>query len=141
MTTTVSLAVARELAAAGSVRETVLIGQRGGYAVAFKVGMGERVLATKTGQPRLFGGVPAAARVLHDLGIARYLVDATGLSEGDLMRRRRPDRAVALKQTHEDAAYVAFLAERAEVGRRDPERYSNAQVEADMAAILAEYGA
>lgn len=140
MPQTVKLATARELAAAGSVRDTLLVGQRGGYAVLFKVGQGKRTLATKEGSPRLFSGVDAAARVLRDIGIARYQVDATGLAEGDVTRRRRPDRAAALRQTHEDAAYLVFLQERAEAGRRDPVRYTDNQVNDRMREIRAGRG-
>jgi hypothetical protein len=46
-----------------------------------------------------------------------------------------------LKQPDEGAAYLAFLVERAETGRRDPVRHSHEDVEADMEAILAEYDA
>lgn len=137
MTENVKLSTARELAAAGSVRETVLVGQRGGYAVLFKVGMGERALATKQGDTRLFGGVDAAARVLREIGIARYHVDATGLAEGDLLSRRRarPDRGEALRRTHRNAAFVADLVERAEAGRKDPVRLSSAEVNERMRAL------
>lgn len=140
MPQTVKLATARELAAAGSVRDTVLVGQRDGYAVLFKLGAGERVLATKEGSTRLFSGVDAAARVLRELGIARFQVDATGLTEGD-PGRRRPDRSAALRRTHHDAAYLAFLQERAELGRRDQARHSSEDVEAALEAILGESGA
>ncbi|WP_411832948.1 hypothetical protein [Pseudoxanthomonas mexicana] len=140
MPQTVKLATARELAAAGSVRETLLIGQCGGYTVRFKVGTGERVLATKEGSQRLFTGIDAAARVLRDIGIARYQVDASGLSPNVANPRRRPDRAAALRQTHEDAAYLAFLQGRAEAGRRDPVRYTDEQVNERMKALRAGRG-
>lgn len=141
MPQTVKLATARELAAAGSVRDTVLVGQRGGYAVLFKVGMGERALATKEGLPRLFAGVDAAARVLRKIGIARYQVDASSLAEGDLIRRHRPDRAAALKRTHEDAAYVDFLQKRAAAGRQDPVRYTHEEANDRMRMLRADRSA
>lgn len=135
MSDPVQLATARELAAAGSVRDTLLVGQRGGYAVRFKIGAGERTLVTKSGSPRLFTGIDAAARVLGGLGIARYRVDSSGLAEEDLPRRRRPDRAVALKRTHENAAYLEFLQQRAEAGRRDTVRYTDEQVNERMRTL------
>lgn len=63
--------------------------------------------------------------------------------QGFLMRKfstteRTP---TALKHTHEEAAYLAFLAERADAGRRDPVRHSCEDVEAHMEAVLAEHGA
>ncbi len=142
MSQTVQLATARELASTGSVRDTLLVGQRGGYAVLFKIGVGQqRALVTKEGAPRLFAGIDAADSVLRDIGITRYKVDASGLAEDGVMRRRRPDRAAALKQTHDAAAYLTFLVERADAGRRDPVRHSSEDVEAEMEAILAEHGA
>lgn len=135
--TQIQLATARELAAAGSIRETVLIGQVGGYSVRFKVGMGERVLATKRGEPRLFGGVDVAARVLRGIGIARFEVDASRVAEDDLLTRRRtrPDRREALRKAHRDAAYLEDLEGRAESGRKDPVRLSHEQVNESMLAL------
>ncbi|MET7140100.1 hypothetical protein M3S04_03950 [Xanthomonas sp. PPL139] len=128
MSNTVKLATARELAAAGSVRDTVLVGKEGGYVVLFKIGMQERTLATKDGAPRLFSGLDAAVRVLRgQLGIAHYHVDASGFAIGEATRRRRPDRAAALKRTYADAAYLSHLQERADAGRRDPVRFTNDQ--------------
>ena len=86
--------------------------------VLFKVGdVQQGALAPKEGSPRLFAGVDAAARVLRGIGITRYQVDASALTDGDLLRQRRPDRAAALKQTQDDAAYLAFFVERADAGR------------------------
>lgn len=114
MAATVKLATARELVEAGSVRSASIIGQAGGYAVLLKVGMQERALSTKTGQPRLFTGLDAAARVLRDsLGVARFDVDASGYSASDLSRRRRPDRTAALRELHAAAEHDAWF--RAEV--------------------------
>ncbi len=121
MAQTVQLATARELAAAGSVRDTVLVGQPGGYAVMFKVGMAERALATKAGATRLFAGLDAAVRVLrNELGISHYQVDASGYSDDPENRRRRPDRTAALKRAREDAAYTEFLRQGIQEARADP---------------------
>ena len=120
MTRTVQLATARELAAAGSVRDTVLVGQPGGYSVLFKVGVAERALATKTGVTRVFSGLDAAARVLrNELGIHHYQVDASGY-DAATERRRRPDRSAAFKQAHEDAAFAEFLREGTQTAVDDP---------------------
>ncbi len=135
---TVQLATAKELVSTGSVLDTVLLGQSGGYSVLFKLGGSERALATKTGLLRLFTGVDAAARVLRSIGIARYVVDASALDETGVTRRRRPDRTAALKQTHHDAAYMAFLQERAAAGRRDDVRYSHDAVNERMRKLRTE---
>lgn len=106
MAATVKLSTARELVEAGSVRQASIIGQAGGYAVLLRVGMQERALATKGGAPRLFAGLDAAARVLRDtLGVARFEVDASGYHAADVLRRRRPDRAAALRELHQAKAY------------------------------------
>ncbi|AOY69557.1 hypothetical protein BHE83_23525 (plasmid) [Xanthomonas euvesicatoria pv. vesicatoria str. 85-10] len=106
MPETIKLDTARELAVAGSIRDTVLLGQRGGFLIIFRMGMSERVLATKYGVPRLFSGLDAAAKVLREISITRFQVDASDLVKDDSTRRRRPDRAAALKQTYRDAALV-----------------------------------
>lgn len=121
MAQTLQLATARELAAAGSVRDTVLVGQPGGYSVMFKVGATERALATKAGATRLFAGLDAAVRVLRsELGISHYQVDASGYSDDPEKRRRRPDRTAALKQAREDAAYTEYLRQGIQEARADP---------------------
>lgn len=136
MNASVQLATARQLQESGSVQATTVAGQRGGYAVRFTVANGERVLATKAGHTRLFSGVDAAAKVLRTLGIARYTVDASALAPAD-SPRQRPDRAKAMKQTHEDAAYLAFLVECAELGRADPVRYTNEEAKQYMRQVRA----
>lgn len=140
MVTTVQLATARELAAAGSVQDTVLVGKTGGYAVLFKLGIGERALATKAGATRLFSGLDAAVRVLRrELGITHYQVDTSGYFEREVPRTR-PDRAEALKQNHEDAAYTEFL--RRETARALADTrpsLSSEEAEAHMYAIKAKH--
>lgn len=76
MTTVIKLATARELIDAGSVRNAGLIGQPGGYAVLLRYGMQERVIGTKAGTPRIFSRLEAAAKLLRELGIVRFDVDA-----------------------------------------------------------------
>ncbi|CEE16381.1 hypothetical protein [Xanthomonas citri] len=109
MPDTIKLDTARELAVAGSIRDAVLLGQRGGFLIIFRMGMSKRVLATKYGVPRLFSGLDAAAKVLREISIIRFQVDASGLIKDDSTRRRRPDRSAALKQAHQAAAEVASL--------------------------------
>jgi hypothetical protein len=74
---TVKHAVAKALVAAGSVRGATVIGQPGGWAIVLRVGIGERVLAAKRGGVRMFATLDAAARLLRELGIVRFEVDAT----------------------------------------------------------------
>jgi hypothetical protein len=70
-------AVAKALVAAGSVRGATVIGQPGGWAIVLRVGIGERVIAAKRGGVRMFATLDAAQRLLRELGIVRFEVDAT----------------------------------------------------------------
>ncbi|MDZ4116952.1 MAG: hypothetical protein U1C54_13185, partial [Xanthomonadaceae bacterium] len=64
-----------------------MLGQHGGYAIVLRVGMSDRVLATKSGAPRLFAQLDRAARLLRDeLGIARFAVDAANYAPGNVVR-------------------------------------------------------
>lgn len=71
----IKLDTLRELAAAGAVRATSIIGKKGGYAVVAKLGLQERSLATQRGVVRMFGTADAALRVLRDVGITCAQVD------------------------------------------------------------------
>lgn len=82
---TVKMAVARALVAAGSVRAASVVGQPGGWAVVLRVGVAERVLEARSGQVRLFVTLDAAARLLRELGIVRFDVDAANYSPAGLL--------------------------------------------------------
>lgn len=107
VTAAIKLAVARELAEAGSVRAASLTGEQGGYRLTLRTDASERVLATKDGQPRLFPRLEAAAKLLRELGIQRFEVDASNHVAAEA--RRRPDRAEAMRVKEADARYAAFL--------------------------------
>ncbi|MHB1618260.1 MAG: hypothetical protein ACYCOY_13940 [Metallibacterium sp.] len=106
---TVKLATLRELVDAGTVRRVTLVGQTGGFAVLARYGMHERTLAAKTGAPRLFASIDSAARELRTVGIAAFEVDTANYAPSDLLRRRRPDRAAALKAVHQAAEHDAWF--------------------------------
>lgn len=106
---TVKLAILRELVDAGTVRRVTLVGQTGGFAVIARYGMQERTLAAKTGTPRLFASIDSAARELRTVGIAAFEVDAANFAPSDLLRRRRPDRAEAMKAMHRAAEHDAWF--------------------------------
>lgn len=84
--TPLRFALARELVQAGAVRDALLLGQNGGYALVLRVGQQERVLAGGKGQPRLFASADTAVNVLRELGMTRCTVDGTHLMRGDLLR-------------------------------------------------------
>lgn len=108
---TVKLAILRELVDAGTVCRVTLVGQTGGFAVIARYGMQERTLAAKTGTPRLFASIDSAARELRTIGIAAFEVDAANFAPSDLLRRRRPDRAEAMKAMYRAAEHNAWFRE------------------------------
>jgi hypothetical protein len=144
---TVRIGTARELVEAGSLRQAAIVGQAGGYAVLLRVGAQERALATKNGEPRLFAGIDAAARLLRDqLGVARFEVDATHFSPTDLLRRRRPDRAKAMRELYDAAEHDRWFrgeVEQALAEADDPatEWVDNDQVKAQSAEHRARWRA
>ncbi|MEN5266248.1 hypothetical protein [Stenotrophomonas sp. TWI587] len=141
MVDTIKLATARELAAAGSLRDTTVTAEPGGYVVTFALENSDRALATKDGTTRLFSGVQAAARVLAQLGITRYRVDATAIAGAEPSRRLRPDRSRALKQLHEDSAYLERIREAVAEARADSRpALSRTDAHLHMAALKARLG-
>lgn len=79
---TVKIATARALVAAGAVRAASLIGQPGGWAIVLRVGVVEQVIEAKRGGVRLLRTLDAAARVLDELGLRRFDVDASNFAAG-----------------------------------------------------------
>jgi hypothetical protein len=88
----------KELIASGSVRRTVLIGQRGGFGVVVSYGEVERQLCGARGSVRLFASLDTAVPYLKKLGLSKFEVDAATFEPGRL-RKARPDRAEALRHT------------------------------------------
>lgn len=117
---TVKRATLRELVDAGTLRRVTIVGQHGGYAVLARYGMQERTLAAKSGAPRLFASIDTAARELRALGVATFDVDAANYEPADLLRRRRPDRAAALRAVHQAAEYDAWFRAQVQQALDDP---------------------
>ncbi|HLP70630.1 MAG TPA: hypothetical protein VK181_24250 [Rhizobium sp.] len=93
-----------ELVAAGAVRTAHVVGQSGGWSLRVKYGAAERALAAqRSRQVRIFRRMETLVSYLQDLGIERFDVDATAYeAEGG---KSRPDRAEAMRRTHEAAAH------------------------------------
>ena len=113
MYSTVKLPTARELVAAGGVRQVTLLGQPGGFAVLLNLGMSEKALATKDGTPRMFPRLEAAARVVDELGVREFVVDARKFSAPPPRRRadvaqRMAERAARLQAVEAFEAEVAI---------------------------------
>jgi hypothetical protein len=73
----ITAAMLKELAAAGTVREVILIPVGAGFAAKAKVGMIERVVRPAHGsqRPRIFKTIDAGAKFARELGIARITVE------------------------------------------------------------------
>ena len=106
------------LVEAGVVRAAHVIGQAGGWALSVKYGMAERFLAAqRTGKLRLFRRLETAMAYLKGLGIHHFDVDASGYDAAEAKaRRKRPDRAEALKRAHEAAAHDQWFREEVRKG-------------------------
>ena len=109
------------LVEAGAVRGAHIVGQDGGWAVMVRYGTHERPLAAqRSRQVRLFRKFETLVGYLRELGISQFDVDATGYDADTLKTARRPDRAEALKRTHEAAAYDAWFREQVQASIDDP---------------------
>lgn len=88
----------RVLVEANSVQSALIIGQRGGFAVAVRCGAIDRFLVSSRSGVRLFPNLTNLAVFLRRLGISRFEVDTMNYEPGRV-RPPRPDRAEALKGT------------------------------------------
>src|ERR1700686_3132205 len=97
-TATIREPVLRELVQASAVVGATVTGQDKGFSVSVRLGNGERTLATTRGAIRLFASLDTAGSFIRDVGLPRFDVDMTHHDPGRL-RKARPDRAEALRQT------------------------------------------
>ncbi len=97
MLETIKETTLRELVKANSLSSVCLVGRSGGYAVQVKYGSSESVLTTARSEVRLFS-LENAGKYLREIGLPRFKVDATKYEPG-LLRKARPDRAAALRNT------------------------------------------
>jgi hypothetical protein len=95
---TIKEQLVRELVeATGNVRATA-VGAQGGFALHFQFGDSDKTLVNSRGSIRLFASLNTAGGVVQSVGIPHFEVDMTFYEPGRL-RRARPDRAEALRQT------------------------------------------
>ena len=106
--------------ALGAVQSVEIQPQGAQFAVKFLTLKGDAVLvqARKT-QPRLFGTVDSALKVLHKLGVRRIVLDHLEQwhPEAESARRTRPDRAAALSRA---AEYDRWIQAKVQASRDDP---------------------
>jgi hypothetical protein len=101
-------ATLRELVRAKSINSACLVGQFGGYVVKVRYGASERLLATTRSEVRLFT-LENAGKFLRTIGLPRFEVDATTYEPG-LLRKARPDRAEALRNTRTVMRQASLIA-------------------------------
>lgn len=109
-TETIDHTTLSKLAEAGVVRSAHVVGQAGGWGVLVKYGMTERALAAQRSQQvRIFRKLETLVNYLKGVGIARFDVDAVNYDADSVTVQKRPDRAIAMKNAHEAAAYDKWL--------------------------------
>lgn len=108
-----------KLVEAGAVRAAHVTGRAGGWGIMVKHGRVERPLAAQRGKARLFARLDTVVAYLKGIGIAHFDVDAAHY-DASRARRARPDRAEALKQAHEAAAYDKWFRNQVQAALDDP---------------------
>jgi hypothetical protein len=109
------------LVQAGAIQSAQVLGQSGGWAVMVRYGNRECPLAAQRSQKmRLFRSLETLANYLKGIGIAQFEVNATQFDPVASNRTQRPDRALALRRTHESAAYDAWFREQVQHSLDDP---------------------
>ena len=95
------LALSR-LVEAQAVRGADVVGQPGGWGIIIKYGMVERPLVTRSGRLRIFRRFDSLVSYLKDIGIAKYIVDASGYDPAAVKSTIvRPDASQRLKRAFE----------------------------------------
>lgn len=102
-----------QLVEAGALRGAHVVGQPGGWSLRVEYGAAERALAAqRSRQVRVFRRMETLVSYLKDVGIERFDVDAADYeAEGG---KSRPDRAEAMRRTHEAAAHDKWFREQVE---------------------------
>lgn len=121
---------------AGAVRGAHVVGQNGGWAVVVRYGMHERPLAAqRSRQVRIFRKLETLVAYLRGVGLSQFDVDAANFEQESTTRAKRPDRAAALKNAHEAAAYDKWFREQVQAAIDDPRpSIPHEQVKAKFAA-------
>ncbi|ARM91545.1 hypothetical protein RHEC894_PD00037 (plasmid) [Rhizobium sp. CIAT894] len=117
ITETIDHSTLSSLVEAGAVDAAHVVGKTGGWSVVIRYGKSERTLAAqRSRQVRLFKRMDTLVSYLKDIGISQFDVDAADyVSETAL----RPDRAAALRRTHEAAEYDKWFREQVEEAIRE----------------------
>ena len=116
-TETIDHSTLSRLVEAGAVDAAHVVGKTGGWSVVIRYGKSERPLAAqRSRQVRLFKRMDTLVSYLKDVGISQFDVDAAEyVSEAT----SRPDRAAALRRTHEAAEYDKWFRQQVEEAIRE----------------------
>ena len=139
-TETIDHTTLTRLAEAGAVRSAHIVGQKGGWGILVRYGMTERALAAqRSHQVRIFRKFETLVSYLKGVGIVHFDVDAVNFDAESLKTsRNRPDRAEAMKDAHEAAAYNKWLkAEVQEAIDDTSPPIPHGEVMADVRAVIA----
>ena len=130
-----------QLAGAGAIDKTLVVGQTGGWSIVVRYGKSEHPLAAqRSRQIRLFKKMETLVSYLRDVGISQFDVGARDYAAEPA---KRPDRADALKRAHEAAEHDRWFREQVQIGLReadDPNTVwiSNEEMEKEWEEMRAE---
>jgi len=114
---TIDHATLAQLAGAGAIEKTLVVGQTGGWSIVVRYGKSEHPLAAqRSRQVRLFKKMETLVSYLRDVGISQFDVDASDYAAEPA---KRPDRADALKRAHEAAEHDRWFREQVQIGLRE----------------------
>jgi hypothetical protein len=105
-----------QLAEAGAIRATHVVGQKGGWGLSFQYGEAERSLAAQRGNVRIFRKFEAVVTYLREIGIVQFDVDAAHYDPSVPLTEKAQSKAerarAQMQAAHAAAAYEKwFLAE------------------------------
>ena len=135
----------RATASAGGVVSVTLKGKGSGFVleIATRSGQGAVLSKARSVEPRRFGNPRSALVVLRNIGIAVAQLDATHWNPDQKdVSQSRENRAQAMREAHEAAAYTKWLAAEIRESIDDsrpsiPHDEVMAEMEADIAALPA----
>ena len=135
----------RATASAGGVVGVTLKGDGGGFFLEIATRSGQDAVLSKARsiEPRRFGNPTSALVVLRGIGIAVAQLDATHWNPNQKdMSQSRQNRAQAMREAHEAAAYTKWLAAGIQESIDDlqpsiPHEEVMAEMDADIAALPA----
>lgn len=131
---TFTLNEARSAAQSGGVLNANLKPIGGSFSIEFETRNGAAVLiASVSKEIRRFSNPIKAFEIIKNLGLdgGRFSLAQWSPGERELDRQKRPDRAIALREAHEAAAYNTWLTEKVTASRKGLADGSNERIAPD----------